>query len=197
MPKPYSRALQRRLRKLGVRLYLNEVVKAASADELEMSGHSIKSHTIVWTAGVTNHPFLKDNNFALNDHGKAIVDQYLQAEPDIYIIGDNADTKYSGMAQTALFDGKFVAENLLRKAEDKETLPYKAKRPIYVIPAGARWAAVLWGNLNIHGSLGWALREAADLRGFANYEPWWKASRHWMAQDDSEETCVLCAPYAA
>src|SRR5205823_5365499 len=101
MPRAYSRAVQRRLRKLGITLYLNQAVKAETADDLIISGRDIKSHTVVWTAGVTNNPFLSSNNFVISEHGKVIVDQYLQSEPDIYVIGDNADTKYSGMAQTA------------------------------------------------------------------------------------------------
>src|SRR5664279_3295728 len=103
MPRSYSLALQKRLRRLGVKLYLNQTVQAETADALMISGHAIDSHTVVWTAGVINHPFLKANGFALNEHGKVVVDKQLQAEPGIYVIGDNADTPYSGMAQTALY----------------------------------------------------------------------------------------------
>jgi NADH dehydrogenase len=57
MPDPFSRAVAKHLSKLGVELYLNETVKAENADSLQMSNHSLDSHTVVWTAGVTNHPF--------------------------------------------------------------------------------------------------------------------------------------------
>jgi NADH dehydrogenase len=194
MPKPYSRAVAKRLKKLGVKLYLNETVKAENADSLQMSNHSLNSHTVVWTAGVTNHPFLKANNFALNDRGKATVDAHLMSEPNIYIIGDNADTQFSGMAQTALLDGQYVADHFTRLSEGRKLRTYKAKTPVYVIPAGPRWAAVLWGKFEIYGIGGWALREAADFKGFKDYEPWWKATTHWLAQDDEEEACTVCAP---
>jgi NADH dehydrogenase len=192
MPEPYSRAVAKRLSKLGVTLYLNESVKAETPDNIQMSGHSLESHTVVWTAGVTNHPFLKSNNFALNERGKATVDEHLQAEPGIYVIGDNADTEFSGMAQTALHDGQFIAAHLNRQTAGKKLVSYKSKKPVYVIPAGPKWAAVMWGHLHLYGWAGWVLREAADLKGFADYEPWWKASKHWMAQDDAEETCEVC-----
>jgi NADH dehydrogenase len=192
MPEPYSRAVAKRLNKLGVTLYLNETVKAETPDNLQMSSHSLDSHTVVWTAGVTNHPFIKTSGFGLNDKGKAKVDEHLQSEANIYIIGDNADTQFSGMAQTALYDGQFIAEHLSRQAEGKKLAPYKAKKPVYVIPAGPQWAAVMWGQLHLYGWAGWFLRELADFKGFKDYEPWWKASRHWLAQDDEEETCPVC-----
>jgi len=31
------------------------------------------------------------------------------------------------MAQTAIYDGSFVSENIIRIANNKETVPYKAK----------------------------------------------------------------------
>jgi NADH dehydrogenase len=192
MPKPYSEAVKKRLRKLGVKFYLGQTVEAETADGLQVSGHPIASHTVVWTAGVTNHPFFKDNGFSLNDRGKVMVDDFLQAETNVYVIGDNADTPYSGMAQTALYDAKFLAKNLARHANGKPMKAYKAKTPIYVTPVGPHWAAVLWGQLHIYGWLGWALRSAADFVGYHDYEPWWKASKHWVAEEMDEEECPVC-----
>ena len=193
MPKDYSRAIARHLRKEGVKLYLGQTVQAETADALMVSGHSIASHSVIWTAGVTNHPFLKTNQFNLSDHGKAIVDEHLQAEPNIYVIGDNADTPYSGMAQTALYDGGFVAANLKRLSSGQQSRAYKAKKPIYVTPAGPRWAAVLWRGVHIYGWLGWLLRDVADFVGYHDYEPWWRATKHLMAEAGSEEECPLCS----
>jgi hypothetical protein len=51
---------------------------------------------------------------------------------------------------------------------------------------------VLWGKVHIYGWLGWVMRSLADLRGFKEYEPWWQASKRWMATNDTEESCPLC-----
>lgn len=193
MPKPYSKAVQKRLRKLGIKLYLNQKVEAETADALKVSGHPIESHTVVWTAGVTNHPFFKENNFALSEHGKVVVDKYLQAEPDIFVIGDNADTPYSGMAQTALYDGIYLANNLKRQTKGKRMKKYKPNQPVYITPAGPKWAAVIWGRVHLYGLIGHLLREAADFRGYKDYEPWWLASKRWLSEGDSQESCVTCA----
>jgi len=194
MNERYSRALAKRLSKLGVELHLDQRVEAETADSLVVSGNLIRSRTVIWTAGVTNHPFLKHNGFTLSDRSKAVVNENLQTEPDIYIIGDNADTPYSGLAQTALRDGLYVSDNIKRRAAGKSPLPYKPKRPAYVTPCGNWWAAVSWGSLQLYGLPGWFLRRVADFIGYHDLEPWWKASKHWLADNDREESCPICAP---
>jgi NADH dehydrogenase len=192
MPKDASRLITRRLRRLGVKIYTGQAVQGLAADQLTVNGKPIRSHTVIWTAGVTNHPFFKDNGFQFNSRGKVMTDMYLQAEDNIYVIGDNANTPYSGMAQTALYDGAYVAKCLMRKADGKDPRDYAVKKPITVIPVGERWAAVIWGNLRLYGWLGWVLRQAADFVGFRDYQPWWKASRQWLTEFGQEETCKEC-----
>jgi NADH dehydrogenase len=193
LPKETSRTVKRRLKRLGVTLYIGKTVQGATADELTVSGKPIRSHTVVWTAGVTNNPFFVANQFVMMGRGKVAVDVYLQAEDGIYVIGDNANTPYSGLAQTALRDGAMVGKNLRRLASNKQQRSYKPKAPITVIPAGPHWAAVLWGGISIHGFAGWLLREAADIVGFRDLEPWPRASKQFMTEFAAEDDCKVCA----
>jgi NADH dehydrogenase len=197
MPTHYSKAVAKRLRKLGVKLLLGETVKAETADKLEFSGGSIESHTVVWTAGVTNNPFFNDNKFNLSKRGKVIVDDFLATEDDIYVIGDNADTQFSGMAQTAQHDAQTVAANLIRLSQGKRPKPYKTKQPAYATPVGPGWAALIWGRIHTYGRLGWLLREAADFVAYHDIEPVWQASEHWLANAGEERTCLVCAGKAS
>ncbi len=192
-PKETSRTVQRRLKRLGIRLYLGSVVQAETAEALVVNGKPIRSHTVVWTAGVTNHPFFTKNNFVLMGRGKVAVDTYLQAEENIFVIGDNANTPFSGQAQTALHDGTFIANNLRRRARSNQFHSYTAKQPITVIPAGPHWAAVLWGKVSLHGFPGWLLREAGDLVGFHDLEPWKAASKQFLTEFAIEDSCPTCA----
>ncbi len=193
LPVSMSLAIARRLKRLGVALYIGKTVQGETADSLMVDGKSIQSHTVIWTAGMTNHPFFRDNKFELTPKGKVVVDHYLQAAKNIYVIGDNADTPFSGMAQTALHDAKFVAGNLIRHASSEAQAAYKPKKPIYVTPAGPHWAAVWWGRMRIYGRLGWMLRGFADLAGYHDLEPWWKAGEQWMSELATEESCPVCA----
>lgn len=193
MPKKVSRSVKRRLKRLGVRLYLGKLVEGQTTDQLMVAGKPIRSHTVIWTAGVTNHPFFSENEFVIMKRGKVAVDTYLQAEDNIFVIGDNAHTPYSGLAQTALRDGHFVAHNLRLRARGRDFVSYQAKRPVFVIPAGPHWAVVSWGKLHFKGWLGWLLREAADLKGFHDLEPWDKAIQQWWTEFSTQDNCSTCA----
>lgn len=197
MPKPYSRAVAKRLRQLGVKLSLGQTVEAETADDLVVSGRKIKSHTVVWTSGVANHPLFADNDFYITEHRKVAVNKYLEAGEDVYVIGDNADTPYSGMAQTALHNAIFVAGDIKRRLENKPRKEYKPAKPIYVTPVGPRWAAMLWGNTQMYGLGAWLLRSAADFLAYKDLEPWWKAGKHWLAELGGEEDCPVCHPKSA
>lgn len=192
MPKDISWTLARRLRRMGVKLYLKTAVQAQTADALMVHDKVIRSHTVVWTAGVVNNPFFADNGFQLSAQGKVRVNQFLQSESGIFVIGDNADTPYSGMAQTALHDAKYVSKYLKKVVALEEPDPYVAKRPIYVLPAGPGWAAVLWGKFRMYGRLGWILRSLADLVAYHDFQPWQMATKRWIAVDETEETCPMC-----
>jgi NADH dehydrogenase len=192
MPKDISRAIARNLRKEGVKIYLKTAVQAQTVDALMVNNKPIRSHTVIWTAGVMNSTFFTEHEFQIARNNKVRVDQFLQAEPGIYVVGDNADTPFSGMAQTALYDGKFVAANLQRIASKQDPKPYVAKKPIYVLPAGHKWAAVLWGKIRIFGYGGWVLRSLADLIAYHDYLPWKLAADRWIALAEEEDDCPHC-----
>ena len=194
MPKPVGRAIERHLRKLGVRLYLNSKVQGATADELTVSGKPIRSHTIVWTAGIANNPFFAEPDFTFSGRKKVVVDEFLRAEgsKDIFVIGDNAETPYSGMAQTAIYDADFVTHNLRFEQEGRPKLAYRPKEPVYVTPVGPKWASMVWGDVHLHGRVGWLFRHAADLNAFLDFEPLPEATEQWATVFDRENLCPIC-----
>lgn len=187
-----SRSVARRLKKCGVTLYLNKPVQGITADSLLLAGRPIRAHTVVWTAGMSNNPFFKNNSFMLAPNGKVIVDEYLQAWPDVFVIGDSANTTYSGMAQTALHDAKFVSRNLKRKTKGEKSISYKPKHPFYVIPCGNRWAIMNYKHFYIRGFDGWLFRKLADWVGFNDIEPWWKAGERMMEDMKQQDNCITC-----
>lgn len=193
-PEKVSKAVEKRLQKLGITLKVNQKVEGLSADNLMVNGEPIKSHTVVWTAGTANHPFFKENNIPLTDRGKVTVDEYLRIGEGIYVIGDNASTEFSGLAATAVHDGAFVAQDIIRRADGKNPVPYQPKKPTIVMPVGKGWASVEVGGLILTGRLGWFMHHRADWGGFHDLEPWWKASQQWMTEfgDEKEEECPNC-----
>jgi len=194
LPVGFTDKVKRRIYHLGIKVYFNTAVKSETIDEIELPRGEIKSHTVIWTAGVTNNPLFAKylGVFELGKGGKVIVNEYLEAEPSIFIIGDSAATLYGGMAQTAIADANFVTANLKRKLKHRTKLLYQPKKPIYAIPAGPRWAAVLWGKTKFYGYPGWVLRRLADLRLYVTFLPLSKAMATWRAGFVIEESCPIC-----
>lgn len=192
LPKHVGKVIARRLRRLGVRLYLNSRVEGADVEGLTVSGKAIRSHTIIWTAGVANNPFFEKNKFVMTPRRKVEVDEFLRAEKSVYVIGDNAETKFSGMAQTAIYDGEFVAHNIVCELEDRPKIAYRPKNPVYITPVGPRWASVLWGKTHFSGWRGYLLRNLADLRGFLDIHDPLDAAEQWTTEFEEEHLCPTC-----
>lgn len=64
------------------------------------------------------------------------------------------------------------------------------------MPAGPRWAAVEWGNVRLHGLLGWFLREAGDFVAFSDIEPLPDAAVQWSLGMQREHLCDICGATA-
>lgn len=194
MPEDVSKTVLKQLKKLGVRVKVNTAVKHETIDTLQLPKGRLDTHTAIWTAGIINNPLFKKfpKLFKLGRLNRVEVDEYLQAAPNIFVIGDSALTTFSGMAQTAIHNASFVAKNITRKIADKPMKKYKPKKPVYAVPVGPRWAVVLWGNIRIYGKLGWLLRRFADLKVFLTFLPLKKALTVWSHGFIDEEACASC-----
>lgn len=178
-----SRAAAKRLRTLGVKVETKKMVQSATAESLMVSGKPIQSQTIIWTSGVANAPFFKQNaqHFTLNPRGKVVVDEYMQARPDVFVIGDNADTPLSGLAQTAVHDGVFVARHIQRMRSGRKPVAHKTRNLGVVVPIGYNWSIYERGPIRLTGALGAFMRDAADIVGHHDILPMGHAIDTWRA----------------
>lgn len=177
-----SAKAQHRLEKLGVTVMLNKKAAKCSQNSIRFEDMERAGDIIIWTAGskavgfYAAHPDL----FQL-ERGKVVVDEFLRAkgQEHIYVVGDNAITRYSGMAQTAIHDAMTVAKNFMRQAKNQTPHPYVAKHPIYVVPIGGKWAVADMGKRVRSGRFGWAVRRKADMWIFKNFLPFKQAVKTW------------------
>lgn len=178
-----SRRVTRRLEKLGVEVQTSSAVEEQTAESLIVAGRPLASHTVIWTSGVANSPLFAAHPdiFTLAKNGKVEVDEYLKASDNIYVLGDNAATPYSGLAQTALHDAKFVARNFKRAKQGLKRSRYKAVQPASVVPVGKNWAVFEWRGLRIYGRVAALIRRAADFVGYTDILPLGQALRPWYA----------------
>lgn len=183
LDKSASKAAEKRLKEVGVTFIGGMAVDHCTSNHLCLQGHKIlPADIIVWTAGSRANPFFEryPELFDLDPKKRVIVNEYLQAKsPNIYVVGDAASTLYSGMAQTAIYDGIQLATNFARFVEGKELIPYEPQPPIGVVPIGKEWAVVMKDGKLLTGADGWKIRRAADLWVLSNFLPDKLAKEHW------------------
>ncbi len=189
-----SRLTKRRLQKLGVKVMTGKTVESESETSLHVSGKSIPSHTVIWTAGMANNGFYQENaeQFEFSKRHKIVVDAFLRVDPHVFVIGDNAETKYSGMAQTAVHQAEYAAKTIQSEIKGRTPNIYHPRRPAYVVPAGGSWAVMQYGPVVLSGFLAYLLRKAADLIGYAHVMGLRKSIQTWRQFDDIEEQCPVC-----
>ncbi|MCX6724929.1 MAG: FAD-dependent oxidoreductase [Candidatus Saccharibacteria bacterium] len=184
----------KRLKQIGVKVSVKSRVKSETQEGLILEDRTIETQTVVWTAGISNNPFFQNNadQFILDKKNKVIVDDYMCVDKFVFVVGDNAATKFSGMAQTAIVQAKYVSHGIKRLLAGKEFKPFKQASPVYAIPISPKQAIITWKNLSFGGYIGGALRSIADLIGYADIMGYKKAFSLWTNSEHYEENCSVC-----
>ncbi len=185
LSKSASDIAKRRLEQLGVNVILGRRVRSFDKTHITLSGKKIPTKTVIWTAGQENNPFFRNHPeyFDLTDSGKVVVNPYLEAYRDIYVLGDNTDIKGSGTALGALRMGAYLAKHLERKLVGSALQPYRPRHSPVTIPIGNDWAYVECLNVYVTGKLGHMLRRRLELAGYRQILPEAQARAAWNAHN--------------
>jgi NADH dehydrogenase len=189
-----SHKTTRQLQTLGVHVMVDHKVEALDDDAVTIDGKKWPSKTVIWTSGVKNNPFFigHPEYFTLSDNGRVKVNRYLETFKDVYVLGDNADTRYSGRAYTALQDAVFVADHLERRAVKKPLRPYQPSRVSQSVPVGHSWAYVEKYGIYLAGRSGYLVRRLIELANLRALLPHNQALSAWHAYDKQDGSCELC-----
>ena len=189
-----SALITKQLKKVGVTVMTGKKVESEDDDSIIISGTDIPSKTVVWTSGVANHPFFAEHSdiFKLAPNGRVEVDSHLRVDKHIYVIGDNANTPYTGLAQTAIHDAHFVAKAIRADVRNQPLPEYRPRKQPVVVPVGENWAVFDYGPLRFSGWLGSLVLRAAHLMGYLDFFPATTAARIWLSSDEHDEACFVC-----
>jgi NADH dehydrogenase len=200
--KPGSqRHAEETLRARQVEVRLGEAVDEVAADHVRLQGGEIlRTHTVVWAAGVTAHPLAAKLGLETTRGGRIVVDADLAVpgHPGVWVVGDiGAIPDQNGdplpqLAPVAMQSGGHVAKQIGRQLDGKPLKPFRFRDKGTMATIGRRSAvAELPGGIRLRGTpawIAWLLLHLLYLAGLRNrasvllnwawsYVTWDRASR--------------------
>lgn len=170
LPERAQYHIKKHLLKLRIALYTNTRVTSYDGRVLQTSNGEFAARTVIWAAGLAASPLLRDLKTDLDKRGHVIVNEYLEIPNDnsVFVIGDSASTLRSGLAQTAIYDGGFVARSIIHKILNQKRKIYSAPSVGYAVPVGDNYGVASFGGpLIIKGLLGSIFRKIVDIEYLA------------------------------
>ncbi len=188
LSKTASKVVSRQLEKRGIRVLVNNKVQALDDDSITIEGKKVPTRTAIWTSGVANNPFFPahQEQFHLAPNGRVNVNDYLEASPNVYVIGDNNTVKHSGMAWPAFDQACFVADHITRKIAKRHLKPFVSRSAPCGLPVGDDWGYVEWHGVYAAGKTGYWLRRQMELYGYKQLVAPKLARQIWRAHEIAE-----------
>ena len=188
MSKTASKKISHALKKQGVTVLCNKKVTSLGSESIKIDNKTYPTETAIWTSGVANNPFFAANkdSFELTQNGRVVVNPYLEANEDIYVIGDSNNVRYSGMALPAIHQATCTAKNITRIASGRHPRRFKPHSVPVGVPVGSRWGYVEWHGIYQAGRLGHTFRRWMELNGYCKLMPYKEALPIWRSHDISD-----------
>lgn len=166
LPEKARQKIKKRLVSMGLDVYTSTRVVSYDGHILKTNTGEFATRTVIWAAGLAAHPLLKEIGAEYDKKGHLVVNEYLETTVDdnIFAIGDSASTMRSGLAQTAIHDGKFVARSIIQKLKNKKRNIYKVPQVGYAVPVGPMWGIASFGPFILSGFLGSLIRDVIDFK---------------------------------
>jgi NADH dehydrogenase len=168
IPPPLGDYAAMELRKRGIEIHVDTTLESVSADEAVLgNGTRIPTSMLVWTAGVTPNPALRDWSLPLDEKGRVEVDELLRVRghEHVWALGDCAlvpntrsDRADPPTCQHALRQARRLAKNLTGPPQ-----PYGYRMLGQVATLGRHKGIAEVLGLNLHGFLGWWVTRSYHL----------------------------------
>jgi NADH dehydrogenase len=168
MPERLARFAHRTLERRGV-----EILTETSLTELDgrgvtlTDGRHIETDTVVWTAGVTPNPVLRELNLPLDRRGRVRVDETLRVAgtSHVWAVGDCAAVPNEATGETDPATCQHALRQARRLAANLRGTPraYRYRTRGQMATLGKRHGVALLGRVRVNGLLGWHIARAYHL----------------------------------
>ena len=180
----------RELRGRGIDIKLETQLKEVTANSITLStGEIVPTKTVVWTAGVTPAPILRDLNVPLDERGRVPVDSHLRVEGlnSVWAIGDCAAAPdprggtCPPTAQHAVRQGPVVARNIAAQVGIGDPEPFTYKSEASFVNLGRYKAVGRIGDRKFRGFPAWFLARSYHMSQIPGYGRKAHAILDWTA----------------
>jgi NADH dehydrogenase len=179
---------QEKLRQRQVEIKLGAKVIGYAEGTVHCSdGEEIPADMLVWAAGVSPSPILKDIPCELQK-GRVVVNSTLEipGAPGVWAVGDCAaiidpisKLPYPPTAQHALREGRRAGENIDARLQGKKLKPFRYKMLGQLATIGRRTGVARIFGLKFSGAAGWLLWRAVYLMKLARLEKKLRVALQW------------------
>lgn len=181
---PSQESALRQLARLGVIVHTNSRVVGLTPDSLSIKDadgvlQTIPAATILWAAGVKASPLAACLGVPLDPAGRVVVSPALNIPgfDEVFCAGDVAacvdgkGVSVPGVAPAAMQTGRFVAQQIIRRLQGSEVVPFTYRDKGNLATIGRSSAVAEFGRARLSGFLAWffwLLVHIAFLIGFRN-----------------------------
>lgn len=179
----------KRLEDGSITSYFGAHIKKVTKERVETDDGKIYPYDVlIWTGGVRANSIVRSSAISLSEHGRIIVNNYLQAvgAENVFAAGDiagfvdGASQKETPMiAQVAEEQGKMAGENTARLISGHNLLPYRYRHFGYILPMRGYFAVAVFKGFFISGFSGWVIQQLVFLRYLLGILPIRKAFKRW------------------
>lgn len=167
LPPKAQEKINARLKKIGVKIFLNTKVTEVKADKIVLEKETINSDFAIWCAGVENMAsYMMDASYCERD--RMPVNNFLQHTmySNLYGVGDiicgtnkNETGNYPQIGEAAESQGLYVGKHLVYTLLKKQLKPFYFKSKGTLMPIGDNYGIIVFPNgFMISGFFAWWIR---------------------------------------
>lgn len=160
------------LNKKGVEILTNAPIVSVSEDSITLKdGTNIPTNTLVWTCGVQGNSFNSNLGLSLNNRGRLVANEYMQAldKTNIYVVGDCAfveegeSKNLPQIVEAALQTSETAAHNIIADMNDKEKKVFKSNYHGFMVSVGSHYAVANLSGIKLSGFFAMLMKHFVNL----------------------------------
>lgn len=183
-----ARQAEEDLKKMGVEILLNTMVKNVTEKAVETSNGIIETTNIIWAAGNIASGLLRTLDIVLDKSLRAIVenDCSIPDYSNIFVIGDTANFKdekgniLPGIAPVAIQQGKYVGKIIADQIPKEKRKPFRYFDKGTMATIGKAKAVAQIKGLKIYGLLAWLMWSVIHVAYLISFRNRFRVMAEWI-----------------